>query len=94
MRKVEDSSEPDQPDEVVVHRTVMLGARQEHQFCHNSIKTSKYEWYSFFPKFLLEEFDPNTKMANCYFLLISAMQTIPAITNAGGIPTVLLPLSM
>ncbi len=44
--------------------------------------------------FLLEEFNPKVKIANCYFLIISGLQCIPAITNTGGYPTVLIPLTM
>lgn len=63
-------------------------------FCSNFIKTSKYEVYNFLPKFLLEEFNPYTKIANCYFLLIAALQCIPEITNTNGYPTTLLPLTL
>lgn len=50
--------------------------------------------YNFLSKFLLEEFNPYTKIANCYFLLIAALQCIPAITNTNGYPTTLLPLTL
>ncbi len=75
-------------------RIIKIGSPtdQDYHFCNNSIKTSKYEPWNFLPKFLLEEFNPHTKVANCYFLLISGMQCIPAITNTGGYPTVLIPL--
>jgi phospholipid-translocating P-type ATPase (flippase) len=53
-------------------RVISIGSEQEFSFRGNSIKTSKYEWYNFLPKFLLEEFNPKTKIANCYFLLIVA----------------------
>jgi magnesium-transporting ATPase (P-type) len=52
----------------------------------------KKELWNFIPKFLLEEFNPSTKIANCYFLLIAGMQCIPIISNTRGIPTVLIPL--
>lgn len=80
--------------ELLPKRVVKIGTEQDYNFCNNSIKTSKYEWWNFFPKFLLEEFDPKTKIANCYFLGISGMQCIPAISNTGGYPTVLIPLTM
>ena len=44
--------------------------------------------------FLLEEFNPKVKIANCYFLVISGLQCIRAISNTGGYPTVLIPLSV
>jgi phospholipid-transporting ATPase len=68
------------------------GGEQQYLFRNNFVKTSKYEWYNFFPKFLFEEFDPRTKIANCYFLLVSALQCVPAISNTFGVPTTLIPL--
>lgn len=73
-------------------RIVKIGHNQEFSFCDNSIRTSKYEWYTFPAKFLLEEFNPRTKIANCYFLTIAGMQCIRAISNTNGYPTVLIPL--
>lgn len=74
-------------------RVVNIGRAQDYLFPNNFVKTSKYEWYTFLPKFLMEEFNPNTKVANCYFLLIAVLQCIPQISNTGGYPTVLLPLT-
>lgn len=74
-------------------RLVNLEGNQSFWFCNNSIKTSKYEWYSFLGKFLMEEFNPMVKIANCYFILISSMQVIRPISNTGGYPTVLIPLT-
>jgi phospholipid-transporting ATPase len=71
---------------------VNIGKGQDYLFSTNFIKTSKYEIYNFPAKFLLEEFNPGTKIANCYFLLIAALQCIPEISNTGGYPTTLLPL--
>jgi phospholipid-translocating P-type ATPase (flippase) len=68
------------------------GTEQEFWFRNNFVKTSKYEWYNFLFKFLMEEFNPMTKMANVYFLLVAVLQTIPAISNTFGIPTTLMPL--
>lgn len=42
----------------------------------------------------MEEFNPRHKMANAYFLVLASLQTIPAITNTFGMPTILLPLSV
>ncbi|CAK4078673.1 unnamed protein product [Aphanomyces euteiches] len=49
-------------------------------FCSNVVITSKYTVWSFLPKFLAESF---AKLANAYFLLVSILQCIPAITNTG-----------
>ena len=72
--------------------TVGVTAEQDFRFNGNSVKTSKYELWNFIPKFLLEEFNPYTKFANCYFLLIAGLQCIKTISNTGGYPTTLLPL--
>lgn len=73
-------------------RVICVGKEQQFSFTNNFVKTSKYEVWNFLPKFLLEEFNPKTKVANCYFLMISGLQIIPAISNTGGIPTTLIPL--
>lgn len=73
-------------------RIIKIGAAQTFSFCSNFVKTSKYEFWDFPGKFLLEEFDPSTKVANCYFLMISALQCAGPISNTNGIPTTLIPL--
>ena len=73
-------------------RLINIGKEQDYYFKNNFVKTSKYEVYNFLPKFLMEEFHPKTKFANCYFLLVACLQCITAISNTGGIPTVLMPL--
>lgn len=74
-------------------RVINIGKEQDYIFPTNFVKTSKYEWFDFLPRFLMEEFNPKTKVANCYFLLIATLQCIPAITNTEGYPTVLIPLT-
>ncbi|KAF0684192.1 Aste57867_23815 [Aphanomyces stellatus] len=49
-------------------------------FCSNVVITSKYTAWTFLPKFTVESF---AKLANAYFLLVSILQCIPAITNTG-----------
>jgi magnesium-transporting ATPase (P-type) len=73
-------------------RIINVAKEQEYSFCNNFVKTSKYELWDFPGKFLFEEFDPSTKVANCYFLMISALQCVPSISNTGGVPTTLIPL--
>ena len=73
-------------------RIVMINTPQQFYFDDNSIRTYKYEWYTFLGKFLLEEFNPRQKIANCYFLTIAGMQCIRQISNTNGYPTVLIPL--
>jgi len=57
----------------------------------NIINTSKYQWYNFFAKILMEQF---SRMANVYFLIIAVLQSSKEITNTNGTPVVLLPLTM
>ncbi|OMJ85922.1 hypothetical protein SteCoe_12625 [Stentor coeruleus] len=56
----------------------------------NSISTSKYNFFTFLPKNLFEQF---SKSANVYFLIIAVLQSIPQISVTGGIPNILMPLS-
>lgn len=74
-------------------RIINIAKAQNYSFKNNFVKTSKYEIWNFLPLFLFEEFNPKVKVANCYFLMISCLQTVPAISNTNGIPTFLLPLT-
>ena len=58
---------------------------------NNIISTSKYTWYNFFPKVLVQEF---SRMANNYFLIIAVLQTIKEISYSNGNPLVLIPLTL
>ena len=71
---------------------VGTGVDQKYSFRSNFVTTSKYTLVNFVPLFLLEEFNPRTKVANCYFLLIASLQCIPQISNTRGYPTTLFPL--
>jgi len=51
--------------------------KKKYQYPDNSIKTSKYTIYDFFPKSLLFQFK---KRANCYFLLVTAFLCIPQVS--------------
>jgi phospholipid-translocating ATPase/phospholipid-transporting ATPase len=73
-------------------REIHVGTSQAYSFSKNFVKTSKYELWNFLPKFLIETFNPRSKIANCYFLLIAICQCIPAISNTSGYPTTLIPL--
>lgn len=73
-------------------RHINIGYEQEYSFINNSIKTSRYEAWNFLAYFLFEEFNPNEKPTNLYFLVIGCLQIVPAITNTDGYPTVFIPL--
>lgn len=49
----------------------------------NVVRTSKYNALNFIPLNLFTQF---SKMANIYFLFISALQTIPSISISDGVP--------
>ncbi|OQS02099.1 phospholipid-transporting ATPase [Thraustotheca clavata] len=75
------------PTPVNEFRQVYLNAStgEDHGlFCSNVVITSKYTVWSFLPKFLFESFK---KLANAYFLFVSALQCVPAISNTNGWPT-------
>ena len=74
-------------------RIVRVGKPQAFHFRDNFVKTSKYEIWNFLPKFLFEEFNPQTKIANIYFLIISCLQCVRTVSNTNGVPTTLIPLS-
>ena len=57
---------------------------------HNLIRTSKYTILSFIPLNLLNQFK---KAANVYFLIITYLQTIKAISISDGKPIMALPLT-
>lgn len=62
------------------NRIIKLNERQEYKFEDNFVKTSVYEWYNFVPKFLCIEFNPFKKIANVYFLIVSAMQVSSSLS--------------
>nr|CCA23321.1 PREDICTED: probable phospholipidtransporting ATPase IBlike putative [Albugo laibachii Nc14]CCA24343.1 PREDICTED: hypothetical protein [Albugo laibachii Nc14] len=58
----------------------------DEEFCTNVVITSKYTTLNFLPKFVYQSF---RKLANAYFLFVSILQTIPMISNTGGVPSTL-----
>ena len=76
-------------------RTVYLdqgisGASKNDVFKNNGIRTSKYTLLTFIPLNLFTQF---SKAANCYFLVISYMQTIKSISISNGVPASAYPLA-
>jgi len=57
---------------------------------NNAIRTSKYTFFTFIPLNLFTQFQ---KAANCYFLIISYMQTIKSISISNGVPASAYPLA-
>jgi len=54
-------------------------------YSNNTVRTCKYSLLTFLPLNLMVQF---SKMANCYFLMLTCMEFIPAVYTPGG------PLSM
>ena len=56
----------------------------------NRIDTSKYKWFNFLAKILMEQF---ARLANVYFLIIAVLQSVKELSYSNGNPIILLPLS-
>lgn len=55
----------------------------------NIVRTHKYQWYTFLPLNLFEQFK---KASNCYFFIIMCMQMVDVISISNGQPAMLYPL--
>lgn len=64
------------------------GAKE--QYIDNTIVTSKYNFLTFFPLNLFLQF---SKFANLYFLMLTIMECFPSISDSGGVPVLVIPLS-
>ncbi|KAJ5105310.1 hypothetical protein NUU61_002657 [Penicillium alfredii] len=51
----------------------------------NSIRSSRYSFWSFFPRQLFAQF---TKLANFYFLIVAVLQMIPGLSTTGTYTTI------
>ncbi|XP_022242029.1 phospholipid-transporting ATPase IA-like isoform X2 [Limulus polyphemus] len=60
----------EQPD-VTNHRIIYINSPQKQKFCSNRISTAKYNFISFLPKFLFEQF---RRYSNVFFLFIALLQ--------------------
>ncbi|KAH8299708.1 hypothetical protein KR044_004998, partial [Drosophila immigrans] len=69
-------------------RIISLNAPQPVNYCNNRISTAKYNFASFLPSFLFEQF---RRYSNCFFLLIALLQQIPDVSPTGRYTT-LVPL--
>ena len=82
-------SPPQPPSSSGPSYAVFLNNPQFNPKTKNKISTSKYQWNSFLPKMLMEQF---TRMANAYFLIIAIFQSEKEISYSNGNPVILLPL--
>lgn len=66
----------------------LLDERTGKAYCANWIRSSRYSFWSFFPRQLFAQF---TKLANFYFLVVAILQMIPGLSTTGTFTT-LIPL--
>ncbi|KAJ5833018.1 hypothetical protein N7474_001329 [Penicillium riverlandense] len=66
----------------------LLDERTGKPYLNNSIRSSRYSFWSFFPRQLFFQF---TKLANFYFLVVAILQMIPGLSTTGTFTT-LIPL--
>lgn len=64
----------------------LVDERKSKPYCDNSIRSSKYTFYTFLPKQLKAQF---SKVANCYFMIVAIMQMIPGWSTTGKFTTII-----
>ncbi|CAH8541327.1 unnamed protein product [Schistosoma rodhaini] len=69
-------------------RIIQVNKPQLVNYCKNNISTAKYNFLTFIPKFVTEQF---RRYANIFFLVIALLQQIPGVSPTGRFTT-LVPL--
>jgi phospholipid-translocating ATPase len=64
----------------------LIDERSGGAYVDNSIRSSRYSLWSFFPKQLIAQF---SKIANFYFLVVSILQMIPGLSTTGTYTTII-----
>ncbi|QGA19183.1 hypothetical protein EYB26_006871 [Talaromyces marneffei] len=64
---------------------MLVDERSGSSYVDNSIRSSRYSLWSFFPKQFLAQF---SKVANFYFLVVSILQMIPGLSTTGTFTTI------
>ncbi|KAJ9314547.1 hypothetical protein DTO271D3_5285 [Paecilomyces variotii] len=64
----------------------LIDERTGKQYVGNSIRSSRYTLWSFFPRQLVAQF---SKLANFYFLLVAILQMIPGLSTTGTYTTII-----
>ncbi|BFZ59544.1 drs2 neo1 protein [Saitoella coloradoensis] len=67
------------------HKDPLIDPRTKKPYIDNLIVSSRYTIYNFLPRQLYAQF---SKIANCYFLLVSIMQMIPGWSTTGNYTTI------
>lgn len=71
-------------------KKILCCYRTKQLFQSNTVITSKYNFLTFLPLNLMLQF---SKFANIYFLILTILECIPAISDSGGVPVLAAPLS-
>jgi phospholipid-translocating ATPase len=66
-------------------KVALIDERTGHEYIGNSIRSSRYTLWNFFPRQFFFQF---SKLANAYFLLISILQMIPGLSTTGNYTTI------
>jgi phospholipid-translocating ATPase len=70
---------------IFINTANTVDERTQSPYVHNSIRSSRYSLFSFFPRQFIAQF---SKLANAYFLAISIMQLIPGLSTTGQFTTI------
>ena len=65
--------------------TSLTDERTGKAYISNTIRSSRYSFWSFFPRQLFAQF---TKLANFYFLIVAILQMIPGLSTTGSYTTI------
>ncbi len=68
------------------HEKPLVDERRGHAYISNTIRTSRYTVYDFFPKQVFFQF---SRLGNFYFLCVGIPQTIPGLSTTGNFTTIL-----
>ncbi|KAI9718392.1 MAG: hypothetical protein M1812_004113 [Candelaria pacifica] len=69
----------------VPHRESLIDERTGKHYIGNTIRSSRYTLWNFFPRQLFAQF---SKLANFYFLCVSILQMIPTLSTTGTYTTI------
>lgn len=64
----------------------LIDGRTGKPYAKNTIRSSRYTLWSFFPRQLFAQF---SKLANFYFLLVAVLQMIPGLSTTGSYTTII-----
>ncbi|XP_031569883.1 phospholipid-transporting ATPase IA-like isoform X2 [Actinia tenebrosa] len=74
----------DSADGSDAERIIIINKPQVRPYCDNKISTAKYNFITFLPKFLLEQF---SRYSNVFFLFIALLQQIDGVSPTGRYTT-------